>query len=207
MGRSLSHAFFERKRDMEKESQLSLLAAQIECAKSKAERAREVGEDASAIEKIVGSLRLTYAALAAGLGTEETRPQAFELRAGRVREHSVVLGDQPVPVNGPYLEAVLREAGLELAPGQVILLEAELVRDLVEEALGRIAHDQARAEKERAELEAVLARTPGFRLESVENAIGDALAKREEVRRKVALLSAGLALDELREQKGCQRAA
>src|ERR1043165_168605 len=160
---------------MELRSQLSLLAAQIECAKSRAVRAREVGEDASAIEKIVGSLRLTYAALAAGLGPDEDRPQAFELRAGRVREHSVVLGDRPVPVNGPYLEAVLDEAGLELAPGQVILLEAELVRDLVEEALGRIAHDQARAEKERAELEAILEPAPGFRLECAEKVIEDVL--------------------------------
>jgi hypothetical protein len=194
---------------MERESQLSLLAAQIECAKSKAKRAREVGDDTSAIDKIVGSLRLTFAALAAGLGSDEALPQAFELRAGRIREHSVTLGDRSVPVNGPYLQAVLGEAGLELAPGQVILLEAEFVRDLVEEALSRVAHDQATAEKERAELEAVLARTPDFRLESVENAIGDALAKREEVRRrKVALLSAGLTLDELVEHKGRpQRAA
>src|SRR5688572_7060260 len=121
---------------MHKESMLSLLAVQISCAKSKAERARRVGEDSSAIEKIVGSLRLTYAALAAGLDPEAARSQAFELRAGRVREHSVTLGDRSVPVSWPYLESLLSEAGVELAPGQVILLEAELVRDLVEEALG-----------------------------------------------------------------------
>jgi hypothetical protein len=192
---------------MERESTLSLIAAQIECAKSKAERARQVGEDPSAIEKIVGSLRLTYAALAAGLGPELARPQAFLLAAGRVREHSVILGDRPVPVSRPYLESLLSEAGVELAPGQVILLEAELVRDLVEEALGRVAHEQAVAEKAKAELEAVLARS-GFRMESVENAIGDALAKRDDVRRrKVALVAAGLALDDLREQKGCHKAA
>jgi hypothetical protein len=192
---------------MEQESQLSLLAAQVECAKSKAERAREVGLDPSSIEKIVGSLRLTLAALAAGLDPGEAGPQAFLLAAGRVREHSVILGDRPVPVSRPYLESLLREAGVELAPGQVILLEAELVRDLVEEALGRVAHEQAMAEKAKAELEAVLARS-GLRMESVENAIGDALAKRDDVRRrKVALVAAGLALDELGEQKGRPRAA
>jgi len=192
---------------MERESQLSLLAAQAECAKSRAERAREVGEDPSAIEKIVGSLRLTLAALAAGLDPGEARPQAFLLAAGRVREHSVILGDRPVPVSRPYLESLLREAGVELAPGQLILLEAELVRDLVEEALGRVAHEQAMAEKAKAELEAVLARS-GLRMESAQNAIGDALAKRDDVRRrKVALVAAGLALDEIREQKGRPRAA
>jgi hypothetical protein len=195
--------FFERKRDMERESTLSLLAAQISCATSKAMKAREVGRDASAIEKIAGSLRLTLAASLAGLPPDEAGPQAFQLAAGRIREHSVVLGDRPVPLSGPYLESLLHEAGLELAPGQVILLEAELVRDLVEEALGRVAHEQARVEKERAELEAVLARS-GSRVESVEHAIGDALAKRDEVcRRKAALVAAGLALGELGEQKGC----
>ena len=194
---------------MKRESTLSLLAAQIECAKSKAERARKVGEDSSAIEKIVGSLRLTYAALAAGLEPDKTQSQAFELRAGRVREHSVSLGDRSVPVNGPYLEAVLVEAGLELAPGQVILLEAELVRDLVEEALSRVAHDQAMAERERAQLEAIFEPAPGVHLERPEDVFEDVQAKREEVhRRKVALLSAGLALDELVEHKGRpQRAA
>ncbi len=194
---------------MEKESQLSLLAAQIECAKSSLERAGEVGEDAPAIERIVGSLRLTFAAALAGLDPEGALPQAFVLEVGRLREHTMKLGDRPVPVSGAYLGALLREAGLELEPGQVILLEAGLVRDLVEEALGRIAHDQATVERDKAELEAVLARTPEFRLESVEDAIGDALTKREDVRRrKVALLSAGLALDELTEPMGRpQRAA
>lgn len=192
---------------MERESTLSKLAAQIECAKSKAEQAREVGKDTSAIEKVARSLRMTLASQLAGLEPDKTLPQAFELRAGRVREHSVVLGDRSVPVSGPYLEAVLSDAGLELAPGQVILLEAELVRDLVEEALGRVAHDQAMAERQKAELEAILNRTPGARKGSVENAIGNALAKREDVRRrKVALLSAGLALDELGEQNGRQAA-
>ena len=151
---------------------------------------------------------MTLASLLAGLEPDKSQPQAFELRAGRVREHLVVLGDRSVPVSGPYLEAVLCEAGLELAPGQVILLKAEFVLDLVEEALGRVAHDQAMAEKERAELEAILEPAPGFRLECAEKVIEEVLAKREDVRRrKVALLSAGLALDELREPKELPRAA
>lgn len=194
---------------MERESQLSQLAAQIECAKSHARRARESGMDASAIERIVGSLRLTLAATLSGLDPRRVVPTGFVLEAGRGREHEMKLGDQSVPVSAAYARALLGEAGLELAPGQVILLEDGLVRDLVEEALGRIAYDQAMAEKERAELEAVLTRTPEFRLESVESAIEEALGKADRVRlRKVALLSAGLALDELSEPTGRpQRAA
>jgi len=185
---------------MERESQLSQLAAQIECAKSHARSARESGKDASAIERIVGSLRLTLAATLAGLDPRRVVPSGFVLEAGRGREHEMKLGDQSVPVSSAYAAALLQEAGLELAPGQVILLEDGLVRDLVEEALGRIAHDQAMAERERSELQAVLTRSPEFRLESVESAIGEALDKADGVRRrKTALLYAGLALDEMSE--------
>jgi hypothetical protein len=195
-------AFFERKRDMERESLLSLLAAQIECAKSQVRRARESGRDASAIERIVGSLRLTLAAVLSGLDPLRTVPSGFILEAGRGREPLMKLGDQSVPVGSAYIGALLGEAGVELAPGQVILLDAELVRDLVEEALGRIAFDQAMAEKERAELQAALTRTPDCRLESVETAIGEILDKTDGIRRqKAALLFAGLALDELGEEK------
>lgn len=187
---------------MERESQLSQLAAQIECAKSHAACARESGKDATAIERIVGSLRLTLAATLAGMDPCRVVPPGFVLEAGRSREHEMKLGVQSVPVSGSYAGTLLEEAGVKLEPGQVILLEDELVRDLVEEALGRIAHDQALAEKERAELQAVLTRAPDFRLESVEAAIGDVLDKADGIRRqKAALLYAGLALDELSEQK------
>lgn len=186
---------------MERESQLSLLAAQIECAKSHARRARESGKDATAIERIVGSLRLTLAATLTGLDPRRVVPPGFVLEAGRGREHEMKMGDQSMPVSGAYSRALLEEAGVKLELGQVILLEDGLVRDLVEEALGRIAHDQAMAEKERAELQAVLTRAPEFRLESVEAAIGDVLDKADGIRRrKAALLYAGLALDELSEQ-------
>ena len=194
---------------MKRESQLSLLAAQIECAKSQARRARKSGEDDAPIKRIVASLRLTLAAVLSGVDPGKANPQAFVLEAGRHREHTIKLGDRSVPVSGPYLEALLKQAGLKLESEQVILLEAGLIRDLVEEALGRIAHDQAIAEKERAEIQAVLRRAPEFRLESVENAIGEALDKADGIRRrKAALLYAGLALDELSEPQGrSQRAA
>ena len=194
---------------MKRESQLSLLAAQIECAKSQARRARKSGEDDAPIKRIVASLRLTLAAVLSGLDPGKTEPQAFVLEAEPHREHAIKLGDRLVPVSGPYLEDLLKQAGLALEPQQVILLEAGLVRDLVEEALGRIAHDQAIAEKERAEIQAVLRRAPEFRLESVENAIGESLDKADGIRRrKAALLFAGLALDELSEPQGrSQRAA
>jgi len=203
---------------MELRSQLSsLLAAQAQCAKSQAAALREVGQDASAIEKIVGSLRLTYAAVAQGLLPEKAGPEAFVLRIGRTGEHEVMLGDRQVPVSGPYIRVLFKEAGLALRPGQVILLEAGLVRDLLEEALARVAHDQAMAEREKAALEAVFGRCPKIRAElpekvfddAVKRAFEDSLEKREEARRrKVALLSAGFTLDEQREQNGrSQRAA
>jgi hypothetical protein len=202
---------------MEKKSMLSLLAAQTQCAKSRAASVREVGQDASAIEKkIVGSLRLTYAALAQGFLPDKVDPQAYVLRINRTGEHEVKLGDRPVPVSGPYVRVLFKEAGLALRPGQVILLEAGLVRDLLEEALARVAHDQATADRERAALETVFGRCRQFESEfpekvfedAVKRAFEDASEKGEEARRrKVALLAADFALDEHLEQKGRSRAA
>jgi len=188
---------------MNQESLLSLLASQILCVKSRAGRARESGEDPAPMEKILGSLRLTLAAALTGRTPKDVEVPAFVLEAGVVREHTVTLGDRPVPVSGSYLEALLKMAGLQLAPRQVLLLEAGLVRDLVEEALGRIAHDQAEVAREKARLEALLRRTPDLREETLDEASREASGKAEDVRhRKVALLSAGLALDELAEPKG-----
>jgi hypothetical protein len=187
---------------MNQESPLSLLAGQILCVKSHARRARESGEDPAPIDKIVGSLRLTLAAALSGRTPKDVDATAFVLEAGVVREHTVTLGDRSVPVSGSYLEALLHRAGLQLAPQQVLLLEAGLVRDLVEEALGRIAHDQAEIAREKARLEAILRRTPDLHEGILEEASREASSKAEDVRhRKVELLSAGLALDELSEQK------
>lgn len=183
-------------------SQLTWLADQIECAKSQARRARESGKDATAIERIVGSLRLTLAAMLAGLDPRQVDLPRFSLEVGLGREHEMKLGVQSVPVSAAYAKALLEEAGVELSPGQVILLEDGLVRDLVEEALGRIAYDQALAERERAALQAALTRAPEFRLESAESAIGVLLDKADGIRRqKAALLYADFALDELSERK------
>ena len=187
---------------MNQESPLSLLAEQILCVKSRARRARESGEDPAPIEKIVGSLRLTLAAALSGRTPKDVETPAFVLEAGIVREHTVTLGDRSVPVSGSYLEAILRTSGLQLAPRQVLLLEAGLVRDLVEEALGRIAHDQAEVAREEARLEAILRRTPDLHEGILEKASRKASGKAEDVRhRKVELLSAGLALDERTEPK------
>jgi len=188
---------------MNHQSQLWLLASQILCVKSRARRARESGEDPAPLEQIVGSLRLTLAAVLSGQTPKDVEAPAFVLEAGIVREHTVTLGDRSVPVSGSYLEALLRNAGLQLEPEQVLLLEADLVRNLVEEALGRIAHDQAEIAREKARLEAILRRTPDLQEGILEKASQEASSKAEDVRhRKVALLSAGLALDELAEQQG-----
>ena len=48
-----------------------------------------------------------------------------------------------LPVSDGYLLSLLGEAGVKLAPGQVILLDAVIVKMLVEEALGALSLDQA----------------------------------------------------------------
>lgn len=53
-------------------------------------------------------------------------------------------GKQGLPVSGTYLRSLLREAGVEPTPGQVILLDPVLVAALVEEALGAVSQEEAR---------------------------------------------------------------
>jgi hypothetical protein len=178
---------------MDTHPELSMLAAQIECARSRADQKRETREDVSVIESIIDTLRLNYASRSAGLDPRVYGPWTFVLEVNGHREPLVRHGERHVPVNDVYVKHLFTEAGLELVPGQVLLLDLALVRDLVEEALGDIGHEEAQIAKTKAELNGILARAPGFRMESVEAALDSTESMAERVRsRKVDLIAASL---------------
>lgn len=62
-------------------------------------------------------------------------------------------GSRVIPGVGSYLRHLLREAGVELAPREVILLDADLVKTIVEEALSRNALYEAVLRQERSQLQ------------------------------------------------------
>jgi hypothetical protein len=181
--------------------QLSMLAGQIACAKTRLEGAKMEARDFATLKSVVRSLRLTYAAQSAGLVPKGRTSPGFVLETDDHREPLVYHGSSEVPVNGAYLKHVLSQAGVELAIGETLLLDAALVQDLIEESLGQLAFEQASVESRKAALEANMPRQHELHLESA-RALASAESSVAEIRRrKVDLVAASLAAADLMEQK------
>ncbi len=128
---------------MEKEVQLVLIARQIEEARVQVDLARKMGEDPELVRLILGGLRLTYLAMSVGLEPRRDMSPGFSMEVLRGGETVLLMDSEPVPVFGPYLEYVFSGAGIELSPGQTLLVEPGLAKHVIEEALGRLAREQA----------------------------------------------------------------
>lgn len=131
---------------MESRRLLSALARQIEIARRKPDGAE--GSDPLRLA-VFRSLRLTYLAISTGLDPRKDAGRLFTLTVSHTGEHLLLHGGQPVPVNAPYLASLFWSAGIELVAGQTLLLETEIAQDAVEEALGRLALEQALADRDR----------------------------------------------------------
>lgn len=130
---------------MDMKKLLATIAQQIEIAKLHAELERPRG----GLDPILRSLRVTYVALSSGLDPWRDALHLFVLSVGPTGEHELLQGGQPVPVNAPYLSYLFWTAGVELLPGQIVLLEPELAKDAIEDALGVLALGLALIERER----------------------------------------------------------
>ena len=94
------------------------------------------------------SLRVTYLAISTGLDPRKDAGHLFLLTVSGSGEHLLLQGGQPVPVNSPYLASLFWSVGIELLPGQILLLESEIAKDAVQEALGGLALEQALADRD-----------------------------------------------------------
>src|SRR5881394_2457708 len=112
--------------------QLSMLAGQIACAKTRLESATMEARDFATLKSVVRSLRLTYAAQSTGLVPNGSRTPGFVLETDDHEEPLVYHCSREVPVNGAYLKHVLSQAGVELECGEILLLDTALVQDLIE---------------------------------------------------------------------------
>ncbi|HLY08671.1 MAG TPA: hypothetical protein VKW04_05100 [Planctomycetota bacterium] len=131
---------------MEAPRQLATLAQQIDIVRRRADGDEAGGELALAF---FHSLRTTYLAISTGLDPRKDATHLFLLLVSPSGEHLLLQGGQPVPVNGAHLASLFAGAGIELMPGQMLLLEPELAKESIEEALGRLALEQALADRER----------------------------------------------------------
>jgi len=135
---------------MDVRTELATLARQIESAKMLADlqNGRKDGVDRA----VLRTLRVTYLALSEGLDPVKDAGHLFTLYVTRRGDYALAQGGLPVPVNEPYLVYLFWSAGVELIPGQRILLEPDLAKDAIEEALRVVALEQALAERGRVRL-------------------------------------------------------
>ena len=166
---------------MECEDMLSLIARQIDDARLHGVLLKGMGEECSQQQSILEGMRVTYWALSVGLDPLWDFPGAFVLEVTPWGEAGLRQDGRSVPIFEPYLEYVFAGAGIELRPGQVLLVDPGLAKQVIEEALGRIAREQALASWETS------LQGPGHLAETLE--------------RKIELVAASLAADDLIERQ------
>ena len=128
---------------------MSTLARQIETVKAHAGFGRRSSEcDPAATAAILRSLRTTYLTLSTGLDPWKDAHHLFVLDISETGDHVLTQDGAAVPVNSPFLAYVFWSAGVDLLPGQFLFVEPEIAKVAIEEALGRVAFEQAFAERE-----------------------------------------------------------
>ena len=126
------------------ESLVSTLVEQLVSASTRADEAKESGQDVGMIKMIIRSLRQTLASIGQRRNLAEVGAKGFVLMTDHSEEPSVRYAGRTVPISTSYLRSLLSEAGVDLRPYQIILLDRGLVRDLVEEALAANAQEDMR---------------------------------------------------------------
>jgi hypothetical protein len=187
---------------MDMKSLMSTLARQIEAAKVHDGLGRRGGPgDPAATASILHSLRITYSALSTGLDPVKDAQHLFTVTVAQGGEHILTQDGAAVPVNPPFLAYLFWTAGVDLVPGQFVFVEPDVAKLAIEEALGRVALDQALTEREwvrrRTALEVAAAMPRPEELEVLRN-----LESRSNLLwdRKIELVAASLIAEEFEER-------
>lgn len=177
---------------------LATLARQIEVTRA----SNEVEEARVELTRaLFHSFRVTYLALSTGLDPRKEEPPLFTLLVTEAGLPVLLQGGRPVPVNSPFLAEFFGSAGVELQPGQLILLEPEIAKAAAEEALGGVALEQALADRERAQRRAAIEEAPTLPAQSDVDALAALETRRNLLwNRKIELVAATLVADETLER-------
>ena len=104
------------------------------------------------MEAVVLSLRQTLACLVQLRYPRELGPEAFVLHVDEQGFLDVRRAGQMIPLRGAHVRHFFEEAGVELRPGQAIVLGPRLVRLAAEEALAEIGAEEARVRDQKLRL-------------------------------------------------------
>ncbi len=114
---------------------VSTLAGQLLKVNDRAAEARAGGKDARSIEAVGRSLRLTLASLVQVRNLREVAMRGFSLVVTPMGEVVVRHEDRQLPVSDLFVRVLFQDAGGELVPGMVLILDGDVIRILVDEAL------------------------------------------------------------------------
>lgn len=127
------------------------LSEQLLKVSSRTIEARARPSDAPVTHAVARSLRTTLAAALQGRNPEELGA-AFLCVVDPEGRPAVSHGGRVLPISGSYLRHLFEALGVELAAGQVLLLDAVLARHLIEDALARLGRDEAQARERKSRL-------------------------------------------------------
>lgn len=186
---------------MDMKALLSALARQMDTARNHAGIGERRGDDENNAGAVLRTLRVTYLALSTGLDPWKDAGHLFILTVNPTGEHVLSQGGVPVPVNSVFLAYLLWTAGVELVPGQLLLLEPELAKEAIEEALGILALEQAFTERERVRRRALIEEALALPRREDVDALHAAESRASVLwERKIELVAASLIADEYLER-------
>lgn len=114
---------------------VSTLAEQLLKVKDRAAETKAGGKDARSIEAIGRSLRLTLSSRIQVSNLREVAMRGFSLVVTPMGEVVVRHEDRVLPVSDLLVRVLFQEAGVELIPGLILILDGDVIRILVDEAL------------------------------------------------------------------------
>ncbi len=187
---------------MDMKGLMSALAYQIDAATLHAGFERRLAtRDRGPVESILRSLRVTHLALSTGFDPRKDAPHLFSLNVTERGDYVLTQDGAAVPVNLPYLTYLFWSAGVELLPGQFVLVEPDVAKLVIEEALGRVALDQAFTEREWVTQRSALEVSAALPRREELDALRDLEARASQLwDRKLELIAASLLADEALER-------
>jgi len=146
---------------MDGEDLLEELQRQILKVEAQVDAQRSRSEPTAGALSLLRSLRLTMRALSVGIDPDDEAASSFVLFVSEGVEVFLRRDNHLVELTGPFLRALLRDAGVALFPGQVLLVDPDFARRAIEDSLGHAAAEACTLEQRRNELTLALQHSSG----------------------------------------------
>ena len=141
-----------RSQGMTSQGIVSRLAEQLVEATRRSTWTTAEGRASRTMEAVVQSLRQTLACFVQLRSLRDVGPGAFVLLVDAEGSSQIRHAGQALPVGDAHVRQLFREAGVELLPGQAIVLVPRIVRLVAEDALAETGVEEARVRDQKRKL-------------------------------------------------------